>query len=244
VVAGVEAGLAEGLEINLRVNVDAHNLPHLGQLADLLASWGWLGEASFRCQLAPVTDHVGAGHYPHLMREDELVEPVLRLWRDRPELGDAIDFRLFRVLGHLMSTIESAPGPRVMPRFHYCEADRGDIFTLGPDGLIYVCPESIGDRAQAIGAYSPSYECWPKRRAQWEERNVLELPECQDCNIATLCGGGCAYAALQRFGDPMHGMCAGAPEIVAAYVATLTDRWATGERRSAGPAGAGVPAPR
>jgi uncharacterized protein len=225
VVEGVEACLSSGIEVNLRVNLDAHNAEHLEELADFLAARGWIGRPGFRCQLAPVTDHQGSSSYPHMMREDELVAPVLNLWARRPDLKEVLDFRLFRVLQHLISVIEPGNGQRDMPRFHYCEADRGDIFTFGPDGRVYICPETVGASEYAIGTYSPRYRIRRERRQRWTDRNVLALPECRECNIATFCGGGCGYAALRQFGNPMHGLCAGAPEIVKAYIDSLRERW-------------------
>lgn len=225
VVDGVEACFEEGIEVSLRVNLDAHNIGQLEALADLLVETGWPARDGFRCQLAPVTDHVGTSDYPYLMREDELVAPVLELWRRRPDLKRVLDFRLFRILHHLISVIEPEARAKAMPRFHYCEADRGDIYSFGPDGLIYICTESIGDPQNAVGTYSPRYEIWGKRRLQWQGRSVLTLPECQECNIATFCGGGCAYAALRQLGSPAHGLCAGAPDVVRAYVSMLRERW-------------------
>jgi uncharacterized protein len=224
VVRGVECCLELGIEVNLRVNIDGQNLPHLEELADWLEARGWTQERGLRCQLAPVTDHTGTSTWPHLLREDQLVEPVLALWHNRPELRKRLDFQLFRVLNHLITVVEEGGEVTTYPRFHYCEADRGELYAFCPDGLFYVCPESIGDRRNAVGRYSPRYQLWPKRLQRWHSRNVLTLPECQRCNIATFCGGGCAYAALQRRGTPAHGICGDSPEIVRAYVRVLQQR--------------------
>lgn len=224
VVRGVECCLELGIRVNLRVNIDGQNLPHLEELADFLEARGWTQQKGLRCQLAPVTDHTGCGTWPHLLREDQLVEPVLALWRGRPELRERLDFQLFRVLHHLIAAIEEGGETFTFPRFHYCEADRGEIYVFCPDGLLYVCPESIGDRRNAVGRYSPRYQLWPRRLQRWQNRNVLTLPECQRCNIATFCGGGCAYAALRRHGTPAHGICGDTPEIVKAYVRVLQRR--------------------
>ncbi len=224
VVRGVECCLELGIQVNLRVNIDAQNLPHLEALADFLEARGWTQQQGLRCQLAPVTDHTGCGTWPHLLREDQLVSPVLALWRDRPELRKRLDFQLFRVLHHLIAAVEEGGESVTLPRFHYCEADQGELYVFCPDGLIYICPESIGDRRNAVGRYSPRYQVWPRRLERWQNRSVLTLPECQRCNIATFCGGGCAYAALRRHGSPAHGVCGDAPEIVKAYVQVLQRR--------------------
>ena len=224
VVRAVGICLDLGLGVNLRVNLDAQNLGSLEELVQLLQEQGWIGRERFRCQLAPVTDHLGTSTYPFLMTEDELVEPVLGLWRRRPDLRNALDFQLFRVLHHLIAVMEPGQGARTFPRFHYCEAARGEMLAFGPDGLVYVCPESMGTARWAIGTYSPRYRLWSRRLRQWEARSVLDLPECRDCTLATFCGGGCAYAALRRFGSPGHGVCEGAAEVTRAYIGLLGER--------------------
>ncbi len=220
VIAAVELCFELGVEVNLRVNLDAHNLAALANLAKFIKERGWTNHPGFRCQLAPVTDHLGTSRYPHTMREDELVAPVMEFRRNHPDLTGVFEFQLFRVLHHLMSVMEGN-GSVTPPRFHYCEADRGDLFCFGPDGLIYICPESAGNPSYSIGRYAPNYQLWPTMLSEWRERNVLSLPECRECSIATFCGGGCGYAALHQYGSPLHGVCAGAPEIFASYVAML-----------------------
>jgi uncharacterized protein len=228
VVQGVEQALEIGLEVNVRVNLDAHNLPSLPALVEFMEMRGWVGRAGFQCQLAPVTDHLGTSPYPHRLREDQLVEPVLALWRQRPELRKTLDFHLFRVLNHLITVTSPDGRSRSLPRFHYCEADRGEVMTFGPDGLIYPCPETIGNAAHAVGVYSPRYRLWQRRLKSWQGRSVMALPECQGCNIATFCGGGCAYAATRKFGSPGHGFCADAPAVVSAYIRFLRKQFANG----------------
>jgi uncharacterized protein len=128
-----------------------------------------------------------------------------------------------------VSVLEPGAESRSLPRFHYCEVDRGEVLAFGPDGLIYVCPESAGVTRYAVGVYSPRYRLWPRRLERWQRRNVLTLPECQQCNIATFCGGGCAYAALRQSGSSAHGACGDAPRVVAAYAEFLRRRFRQGE---------------
>ncbi len=229
VVRAIELCLDAGIPVNVRVNLDAHNLGSLEDLVGLLQQRGWTGRDGFRCLLAPVTDHVGTSTYAPMLREDQLVEPVLGLLRRRPELQDVLELHLFRVLHHLISVLQPHGQARSLPRFHYCEADRGDVYTFGPDGLIYICTESAGISEYAVGTYSPRYRLWPRRLRRWQNRSILTLPECQECNIATFCGGGCAYAALRQSGGLMHGACGDAPEVLRAYVAMLRRRFQQGE---------------
>ncbi|GAB6152269.1 hypothetical protein JCM17380_10190 [Desulfosporosinus burensis] len=35
---------------------------------------------------------------------------------------------------------------------------------------------------------------------EWQERSVLTIPECQDCEVGLICGGGCGAVAKDRLG--------------------------------------------
>jgi uncharacterized protein len=239
VVRGVETCLAVGIGVNLRVNLDAHNVGSLDELAQLIDERGWAEGEHFQCQLAPVTDHLGTSTYRFMMREEELVAPVLDFQLRRPEFTKVLSFQLFRVLQHLISVVERPQkNAQTAPRFQYCEADRGDVVSFGPDGLMYVCPESAGDSDSAIGTYSPRYQIWSDLMEPWENRSVLTLAHCRECEIATFCGGGCAYAALRQFGTPGHAVCGEAREVVKAYMAILRGRFESGELPLARPSAA------
>jgi uncharacterized protein len=235
VVAPVERCLEAGLKLNLCVTVGAEDLPRLRALRDLAAARGWLTRPGFQVQVAPAPEWRGAEEACS-RREDQFVAPVLALWRADPELRQQFDFQLFRALHHLLAAVEGGEEAASLPRFQHCDVDRGEVWTFAPDGLLYLCPESAGDRRGAVGCYSPRYRLWPRRLSRWQNRSVLSLPECRACNIATFCGGGCAYAAVRRFGTPAHGLCGGTPEIFKAYFRHLPERLpATGLRLFAPP---------
>lgn len=234
VVAPVECCLEAGLEVSLCVTVGADDLARLPALMDLASSRGWSGRPGFQCQIVPAAEWGRAEAGPS-RREDRLVGPVLALWGAHPELRQQWDFQFFRALHHLVAAVEGAEDTASLPRFEHCDVDRGELWTFGPDGLLYLCPESVGDRQAAVGSYSPCYRLWPRRLSRWEDRNVLSLSGCRGCNIATFCGGGCAYAALRRFGSPAHSLCGDTPEVVKAYFRHLPERLPGGLRLFASP---------
>jgi uncharacterized protein len=226
----VERCLEAGLQVKLCVTVGAEDLPRLPALRDLAAARGWLTQPGFQGQVAPAPEWRRAEDASS-RREDQFVAPVLALWRADPELRQQFDFQLFRTLHHLLAAVEGGEADASLPRFQHCDVDRGEVWTFAPDGLLYVCPESAGDRRGAVGCYSPRYRLWPRRLSRWRDRSVLSLPECRGCNIATFCGGGCAYAAVRRFGTPARGLCADTPEIFKAYFRHLPERLPPGGLR-------------
>lgn len=230
VVPPVERCLDAGLEVALCVTVGAEDLPSIPALRDLAAARGWLTRPGFQGQVAPAPEWSRAEE-ARSRREDQFVAPVLALWRADPELRRQFDFQLFRTLHHLLAAVEGGEQAASLPRFQHCDVDRGEVWTFASDGLLYLCPESAGDRRGAVGCYSPRYRLWRRRLSRWQNRSVLSLPECRECNIATFCGGGCAYAAARRFGTPAHGLCGDTPEIFKAYFRRLPERLSAGHFR-------------
>lgn len=216
VVEGVDAALELGVSVRVRINVDAHNIDALPALADYLIGKGWLDDERFEATLAPVTDHHGRTDMPHFLSEDQLAERIVEMRRSAERL-DIFGFQLFRVLDHISRVIDGSDAPTV-PRFHYCESNNLDCFAFGADGMIYACSEAIGHADMAVGRYQPVYELFEDRLAQWDNRGILTMSKCRDCRVATLCGGGCAYAAIAQNGSSAEPVCQGAEETLTAYL--------------------------
>lgn len=60
-----------------------------------------------------------------------------------------------------------------------------------PEGNIYSCIASVGDKRKRIGTYWPTllYE-----ENSFLTRDITTIPKCKTCKYALLCGGGCANA--------------------------------------------------
>jgi uncharacterized protein len=88
-----------------------------------------------------------------------------------------------------------------------CEANHGGFYVAGPDGYLYACPEAISQPELAIGRFAPKLDLWQSAIDKWVDRSIGTLADCHDCGIGPLCGGGCTYASLVRFGDSSRPVC-------------------------------------
>jgi radical SAM protein with 4Fe4S-binding SPASM domain len=75
----------------------------------------------------------------------------------------------------------------------------------------------------SIGRYYPTLELDADSVEQWNERHVMNIPECRDCRIATFCGGGCAYAAMVKYNCTRRPVCDNAPQVLSAFVDMIKD---------------------
>lgn len=221
VTASVDFLVAHKIPVRLRVNIDSSNVSHLPRLAEIISRRGWLENDCLGCDVAPVLDHRGDSKYPYLTPEPELMKEVSRLRSCDSRVRKVFRFRLFRVLQHISSVLEGGEG-FPSPCFQYCEANSPNFFVFGSEGFIYACGEAVGNPELAIGQFLPDHEIWPERERLWRGRSVASIPECRDCSIAGLCGGGCTFAALARHGSPNVGICSDADELLESYCRTLT----------------------
>lgn len=220
VTASIDFLVDHNIPTRLRVNIDAANISQLSLLAEIVLQKGWLANGCLECDIAPVLDHRGYSAYAHLTPEPELMKRVWRIRSQDPRVQEVFRFRLFRVLQHVSGIIEEGRG-FPSPCVQYCEANSPNFFIFGADGLIYACGEAVGNPEFAIGRFLPNYEIWPDKEQLWRGRSIASVPCCTDCSIAGLCGGGCTFSSLVRYGSPNVGICNGAMELLKSYCRTL-----------------------
>ena len=213
---GIDTLLEMRINVNARTNVDIQNIESLHELFSVFTARGWVDNAHFACNLAPVEDHGCARAYEFYMPQNLLVAKFYEAFREHPEMAKVFQLNLFRTLRHINSVLnESRP---VLPLLHYCEANNFEHVVFGPDGFVYACTESMGDRKKAVGEFRPRLKLYDDAVKMWDGRNVFKMKKCRECDIALLCGGGCAYSALVVNGDINEPVCNNARETIYAYL--------------------------
>ncbi|MHB0976418.1 MAG: radical SAM protein [Candidatus Aquicultorales bacterium] len=216
IVEAVDLLLDWGVGVTVRVNVDGENLPYLKETAELVIAKGWTQNDRFIANLAPVMDHTGAGAYPHLLEEPDLLGPLLDLIEGDDPSSKVFKLGMFRSVAHLKNVIKT--GKSAPPQLYYCEANNRESFEFGPDGFIYACSECMNDPSNAIGAFRPRFELFEEKVKEWGERNVSSIPKCRSCELAFFCGGGCAYAALARNGSLYEPHCGSIRKLIDVFL--------------------------
>lgn len=219
----VELLVSLGIRVSVRVNLDAHNVAYLPEIAEMIVRRGWPEQPNFRCVLAPVADHLGTGSYPALLPEDQLVRELAEVMAASESARRLFRLDLFRSTKHL-SGVLGLTSLKGQPMLQYCEANGLHSYTFGADGCIYPCSEMLDQPELAIGSFFPSFEIDEGKAAPWRDRSIVAMPECRSCRVATFCGGGCAYQALKRSGSPMEPACYGAEKVISAFLECFGDR--------------------
>jgi uncharacterized protein len=199
---GVDALVAAGVPVNLRVVVDRDNVDHLPALARLAGERGWLDlpESRFKTQIGRNYELFGCASG---QRREALFDRVA-LWARFAELAaahpDLRRFHLPRLHGarHLAEN-----GELPVPNLDACPAAKKE-WAFAPDGGLYGCTATVGNPRYRLGSYWPRLDLDDAAVETWRTRNVETIERCRTCDVAAVCGGGCgALADAQGLG--VHG---------------------------------------
>ncbi len=196
IMEGLEEAIRRSVPINLRAVVDKSNYESLVELAEDLDARGWLDLPSirfksqigrnyelFECYATPQHLLGQAEHWAMFM---ELAEkhPVLRKFHE-PE---------FKGIHHLVQS-----GELYLPSYDTCPAGKTEwVFDLYGD--IYGCTATTGQDEYKLGTFYPDVKMKGKEVKEWQERSILTIPECRECEVGLICGGGCGAIAKDRLG--------------------------------------------
>lgn len=205
IVRGIDALVAAGIPVNLRVVVDGENLPFLPDLARLAEARGWIDvpDSRFKTQIGRNCELFGCASR---QRREDLFDRKA-LWEGFVELaGRHPELRLFHRprfhgIGHLAET-----GELPVANFDACPATKKE-WAFAPDGGIYGCTATVGSPRHRLGSFFPEPALDERAVAARRERNVRTIAACRDCAVATVCGGGCGALAFEREGTPLAPDC-------------------------------------
>jgi len=208
IVAGIDAALAAGMPINLRTVIDRENLPDYVALAQFAIERGWTRHAGFKTQVGRNYElHECQVGRERLYSRLELHRDLYRLAKDHPEL---LEFHrpAFSVARYLADQ-----GRLPSPLFDACPATKTE-WAFDGTGHIYGCTATVGKREESLGTFYPLVQRAESAIEPWEDRDVLEIPECKTCSLQLACGGGCGSVAKNQHGKIAAPDCRPIPELL------------------------------
>ena len=210
IIAGIGKAIEAGFPINFRVVLDRDNVGALVPLAELLDQRGWLdlGPERFKTQIGRNYELFDCSVTPQsLMTEVDLWRAVIDLAAEHPIVGN-FHRPEFKGIGYLAET-----GELYTPTFDTCPAYKSEwVYDLHGD--IYGCTASCGRREYRGGTFYPETTLDRTEIEQWERRDILNIPECRECDAAMLCGGGCGVMGRNRHGRVLGPDCRPVKELL------------------------------
>jgi uncharacterized protein len=124
----------------------------------------------------------------------------------------------------------AAPAPQLRP----C-VTAGNLLYVTPSGGLFNCIAAVGRPERQVGvvtrggrfAFNAAYY-------RHRVRDPLSFPECRECALLPLCGGGCANAAFEHHGDFGHPWCGDNRRLLTERIERLARRGSPLGRGAAG----------
>jgi uncharacterized protein len=178
------------LHINIRVNIDRRNRDSIEGLLNKLRDAGLAGRRNFSVYFAPVDvcSLECLKIASEVMPIEEYAELETRLLKIASELGLASLSMPFR-----MSSV--------------CAAVRRNGFVILPNGDVHKCWNTVSYPDERIGSiYDIDGADSSENQKRWLERDLVALPECEECPILANCAGGCANMARKGLMKPCRSL--------------------------------------
>ncbi len=190
IVRGVDALVAAEIPVNLRVVADRENLPALPALAALAEAKGWLDlpGSRFKTQVGRNYELFGCAS----RQARGALFDRLELWTEYAKLAEAhpVLRRFHRPRFHGVRHL-AEKGELPLPSFDACPAAKKE-WAFAPDGGLYGCTATVGNPRYLLGRYDPAIVLDEAAIAPWRTRSTATIAGCATCDVAPICGGGCA----------------------------------------------------
>jgi uncharacterized protein len=192
IVTGIDKTLEAGIPLNLRMVTDRENINVLPELSRFAVQKGWTLNPLFKTQLGRNYELHYCQDVPEkLMSRVELWEQVYQLASQYPEIA------VFHKPAFSISKFLSENGELPAPLFDSCPGCKTE-WAFDYTGRIYSCTATVGKTEESLGTFYPEVFLDKDRVRAWENRDILSIPDCRDCNLQLACGGGCASVARNR----------------------------------------------
>ncbi len=195
IVEGIDYALEKNIPINLRMVIDKDNIKELPKLASFAIKKGWTNNSLFKTQLGRNYElHHCQINASRLYSRIEMYRDIYCLLKDFPFISEFHKpaFSIAKFLfeeGNLPDPLfDSCPGTKTEWAFDYT-------------GKIFSCTAMVGKQGEELGSFYPKIVHNTDAIEEWEDRDVLTIEKCHDCELQLACGGGCASVAKNVFGS-------------------------------------------
>jgi uncharacterized protein len=194
IVDGIDLTLQNSLPVNLRMVLDKDNIAELPKLASFAIQKGWTKSTYFKTQIGRNYElHHCQSASSRLYSRIDMYKDIYQLMKEFPHIAEFYKpaFSISKFLfeeGQLPDPLyDSCPGTKTEWAFDFT-------------GKIYSCTATVGKPGEELGTFYPKVYLDDGQVCDWEERDILSIPECRGCELQLACGGGCASVAKNATG--------------------------------------------
>jgi uncharacterized protein len=208
IVKGIDAALAAGFPLNLRMVIDRQNIDNLPELAAFAIEKGWTTHPLFKTQIGRNYE------LHHCQSTPDQLFTRLSLFKKIFELTEVYPHILqFYKPSYSVSKYLAEHGQLPDPLFDACPACKSE-WAFDYTGRIYSCTATVGKEEEALGTFYPEVTRNEQMISQWASRDVTSIEECRNCSVQLACGGGCGSVAKNKNGSILSPDCRPVKELL------------------------------
>jgi uncharacterized protein len=208
IVRGIDAALAAGFPVNLRMVIDKQNIENLPELATFAIEKGWTSHHLFKTQIGRNYElHHCQSTPDQLFTRISLFQKIFELTEVHPHILE------FYKPSYSVAKFLSENGTLPDPLFDACPACKSE-WAFDYTGRIYSCTATVGKEEEALGTFYPEVTKNEQLIHQWTSRDVTSIEECRNCPVQLACGGGCGSVAKNKNGSILSPDCRPVKELL------------------------------
>ncbi len=184
VAGAIDLLLKEGFEVKMQTILGKGNLQNIEDLIGFVRVKGWLQQPHFQWRVEGSHDYANLDPARDEISEGRMVQRLIQVWEEHPELRGKLKFESFKYLGHIVRSFGWLGEYKTYfgPKLGFCEPQKGFHYVFSTDGKVYHCPRTINN---------PDFQLEGLMQSNPKRSSILEREGCAPCDINTLCGGGC-----------------------------------------------------
>ena len=195
IIEGIDACLENNISINLRMVADKENLGNLPELARYAIGKGWTKSPLFKTQIGRNYElHVCNSSPDRLYSRAEMYQRIYEMMQEHPEIIEF--YKPGFSIAKYIAEHEELPSP-LFDSCPACKTEWAFDFT----GTIYSCTATVGKKGEELGTFYPVVSKNDDAISQWQDRDITTIEKCKTCDVALVCGGGCASVAKNKNGN-------------------------------------------
>lgn len=195
IIKNVHQLVSKNISVTIRINCQKETMSSLTSLMDRLNKEGLLGNQHVTCYVWPVHSNYVTTSCANL--EHKQLAEFIRKYNLK--LDDSID-RWKKTLKRVCNATSGLPLQRTV----YCMKCKPNSFAYDASESLYLCYDECGRKSKRCGYIDGEGQVvFLKEYYDSYNRVVSAIEKCKECNLALLCGGGCA-AEAERYNGTMY----------------------------------------
>jgi uncharacterized protein len=194
IVEGIDCALESNIPINLRMVLDKDNIAELPKIADFAIKKGWTQSPIFKTQIGRNYElHHCQSSKSRLYSRIDMYKDIYKYMKEFPLITE------FHKPAFSVAKFLFEEGQLPDPLFDSCPGTKTE-WAFDFTGKIFSCTATVGKPGEELGTFYPEVYLNEEMVSEWEERDVMSIPECSECELKLACGGGCASVAKNNTG--------------------------------------------